>query len=49
MPKIDMCPNFCMLYYLENVKLTKCRACGYSHDKPRTSREKTLVEHKKKT
>jgi hypothetical protein len=21
--KIDMCPNFCLLYYLENVELTK--------------------------
>jgi len=23
--KIAMCPNFCMLYYLENIELTKCR------------------------
>jgi hypothetical protein len=22
--KIDMCPNFCMMYYLENVELTEC-------------------------
>jgi hypothetical protein len=22
--KIDMCPNFYMLYYLENAELTKC-------------------------
>jgi len=22
--KIDMCPKFCILYYLENDKLTKC-------------------------
>jgi len=22
--KIDMCPNFYMLYYLENVELTEC-------------------------
>jgi hypothetical protein len=25
--KIDMCPNFCILYYLENTELTKCRTC----------------------
>jgi hypothetical protein len=45
--KIDMCPNFYMLYCLENVKLTECRTCGHSHYKPRTSRGRTLVEHKK--
>jgi len=22
--KIDMCPNLCMLYYLENAELTEC-------------------------
>jgi len=37
-----------MLYYLENVELTKCRTYGHSHYKPRTSREKTIVIHKKK-
>jgi hypothetical protein len=26
--KIDMCPNFCMLYYLENIELTECMTCG---------------------
>jgi hypothetical protein len=25
--KIDMYPNFCMMYYLENVELTECRTC----------------------
>jgi hypothetical protein len=45
--KIDMCPNFCMLYYLENAKLTEYRTCGHSRYKPRTNREKTLVVHKK--
>jgi len=45
--KIDMCPNFCMLYYLENAKLTECRTCGHSRYKPRTGRGKTLVIHKK--
>jgi hypothetical protein len=24
MPLIDMCPNFCILYYLENAELTEC-------------------------
>jgi hypothetical protein len=28
--KINMCPNFCILYYLENTELTKCRTCGHS-------------------
>jgi len=45
--KIDMCPNFCMLYYLENAKLTECMTCGHSRYKPRTSRQKTLVAYKK--
>jgi len=45
--KIDMCPNFCMLYYLENVELTKCMTCGHSHYKPKTGRGKTLVAYKK--
>jgi hypothetical protein len=39
--KIDMCPNFCMLCYLENVELTECMTCRHSHYKPRTSRGKT--------
>jgi len=45
--KIDMCPNFCMLYYLENIEMTECMTCGHSHYKPRTGREKTLVAYKK--
>jgi hypothetical protein len=45
--KIGMCPNFCMLYYLENAKLTECMTCGHSHYKPRTGRLKTLVAYKK--
>jgi len=28
--KINMCPNFCMLYYLENAELIECRTCGNS-------------------
>ena len=34
--KIDMRPNFCMLYYLENVELVECMTCGHSHYKHRT-------------
>ena len=45
--KIDMCPNFCMLYYLENAELTECMRCGHSRYKPRTGRGKTLVAYKK--
>jgi hypothetical protein len=45
--KIDICPNFCMLYYLENVELTECTTCEHSRYKPRTGRGKTLVAYKK--
>jgi hypothetical protein len=45
--KIDICPNFCMLYYLENVEMTECMTCGHSRYKPRTGRGKTLVAYKK--
>jgi hypothetical protein len=45
--KIKICPNFCMLYYLENAKMTKCMTCGHSRYKPRTGRGKTLVAYKK--
>jgi hypothetical protein len=45
--KIDICPNFCMLYYLENAETTACMTCGRSRYKPRTSRGKTLVAYKK--
>ena len=45
--KIDMCLNFCMLYYLENAELTDCMTCGHSRYKPRTDRGKTLLTYKK--
>jgi len=45
--KIDICPNFCMLYYLENAELTECMTCGHSRYKPRTDRGKTPVAYKK--
>ena len=47
--KIDMCANFCMLYYLENTKLIECKTCGYSYYKPIITKGKTLVTHKKLT
>jgi hypothetical protein len=40
--KINMCPNFCMLYYFENAELIECRTCGHSRYKPRTSGERLL-------
>jgi hypothetical protein len=45
--KIDMCPNFCMLYYIENTELIECRTCGHAYYKPKTSRKITLVAHRK--
>ena len=45
--KIDMCHNFCMLYYLENAEMTKCMTCGHSRYKPKTGIGKTLVAYKK--
>jgi len=45
--KIDMCHNFCMLYYLENDEMTECMTCGHSRYKPRTGRGNTLVAYKK--
>jgi hypothetical protein len=45
--KIDMCPNFCILDYLENAKMTECMTCRHSRYKPRTGRGKTLVAYKK--
>jgi len=45
--KIDICPNFCMLYYLENTEMTECMTCRHSRYKPRNGRGKTLVAYKK--
>jgi hypothetical protein len=45
--KIDMCPNFCMLYYLENAELIECMTCEHFRYKPRTGRGKTLMAYKK--
>jgi hypothetical protein len=32
--KIDMCPDFCMLYYIENIDLIECRTCVHAWYKP---------------
>ena len=47
--KIDIYSNFCMLYYLKNVKLIECRTYWHTSStlKPKTDREKTLITHKK--
>jgi len=45
--KINICPNFYMLYYLENTELTECRTYVHSRYKPRTCRGKILVAHRK--
>jgi hypothetical protein len=44
--KINMCPNFCMLYYLENTDLIECKTYWHARYKPRTRKEMTLVAHK---
>jgi hypothetical protein len=36
-----------MLYYLENIKLTRYRTCGHAHYKLKIGREWNLVPHKK--
>jgi len=45
--KIDMCPSFYMLYYLENIELTEYRICGYARYKPKIGRGRTLVTSRK--
>jgi hypothetical protein len=45
--KIDLCPNFYMLYYLKNTELTKCITYMHARYKPITGRGRALVAHKK--
>jgi len=45
--EIDICPNFCMLYYLENTELNKCRTCEHARYNPRIDWDKTLIAHRK--
>ena len=33
-------PNLCMLYYIENVDLIKCRICGHARYKTKTGYSK---------
>jgi hypothetical protein len=44
--KINMCPNFYMLYYHENVELTECKTCEHSCYKPELTRERLLLHIK---
>jgi hypothetical protein len=45
--KIDICLKLCMLYYLKNTELNKCRTYGYAHYKPKIDREITIVTYRK--
>jgi len=45
--KIDMYPNFCMMYYLENVELTEYRTCDILIINSKVVR-KGLLSHIKK-
>ena len=42
-----MCPNFYMLYYLENIDLIEYKTCRHAWSKTSTSRGKTFIVHKK--
>jgi len=44
---MNLCINFCMLYYLENIEVTKCKICRHSRYKPMTGKGRTLVSRKK--
>ena len=45
--KINICINFFMVYYCENIDLTKCKTCGHAQYKLKTGRAMTLFIHKK--
>ena len=36
--KIDMCLNFCMLYYGEDANLIECKTCRHARYKPNIDR-----------
>jgi hypothetical protein len=42
-----MCPNFYLLYYLKNIKLTECKTCGHARYKPKTDRGRTFIAYRK--
>jgi hypothetical protein len=45
--KVDMCLNFCMLYYDEDENFSKYKTCGHAQYKLNTSKERTLIAYKK--
>lgn len=45
--KIDMCLNFCMIYYGEYANFTKCKTCQHSRYKPNRGRERAFFTYKK--
>jgi len=45
--KIGICLNFCILYYLENAKLTECKTYKHTRYKLGTDRGMTLVSYRK--
>jgi hypothetical protein len=45
--KIDICPNFCMLYYFENAELTDYKICEHARYKLENDKKMILVAHRK--
>jgi hypothetical protein len=45
--KINMCLNFCMLYYDEDANLIDCKTCRHARYKPNIDRGMTFVAYKK--
>jgi len=45
--KIDVCPNFCILYHLENIDLIECKTYWHARYKPRTRKGRTFIVYKK--
>jgi hypothetical protein len=45
--KTNMCPNFYMLYYLENTDLTEYKTCRHACYKPTTGKGRTLIAYRK--
>jgi len=44
---IDMCLNFCMLYYGEDVNLIEYKTCGHARYIPNRGKGMTLMAYKK--
>jgi hypothetical protein len=45
--KINICPNFCMMYYSEYVNFIEYKTYQHAQYKPNSSRGRTLVTYKK--